>query len=149
MMERSGFYYLHTEGALIFKRFDEQRERDLIESPFVSCYWPFDSGNRAHAWQIVICATVAGVHPDRVRVLREMWGCAEEDADKFAEYLGITLGEDQGMMRAVRLATPMSDEKVIVGSGKTKFEALVDLAKAVGWKPNKDSLSFLELAGRG
>lgn len=144
MADLSGFYYLHVEGALIFRGFDEWREEDLNKSDLVQYYWHFHQANRADAWRICIEATVAGVHPDRVRVLTELWNIRKNDysdANNYAEYLRIDLIKNlrEGDFTA---SVPRTGT---MGRGATKFEALVALCKRVGWRPVKGGKSFEQM----
>ncbi len=73
-MEETGFYYLHSEGDLIWKRFEPESD-----SPFVLKIWSCDPKDRKDAWTICIEA-LALAHPlklektkERVRVLSEKW----------------------------------------------------------------------------
>lgn len=142
MPDLAGFYYLHENGTLIFKRWDEGRVEDFSKSDFVKCYWPLDNGKRADCWHIIIEASVAGVNAERIRVLQELWGCDERDANVFAAYVGVSLVqcEDDGW-----LATVPDAFHRIRGSGKGATEALVSLCRGLGWKASKRRVSFEEL----
>lgn len=141
MSEQPGFFYLHTEGALIFKSSMSHSERDLIESPFVRCYWPFNPGKRADCWHVIIEATVAGVNPDRIRVLAELWRCDEIDVDNFAEYLGMKIVDELGYWKVTAPKTFLKRS----GEGGSKILAMVALCRNLGWKCSKDRVSFEDL----
>jgi hypothetical protein len=69
-----GYYYLHTNGDLIYKRFEPE-----ADSPFVKHFWPFDHTNRMDAWIIVLEATALGANMDRIKELKIHWGLTLKD----------------------------------------------------------------------
>lgn len=75
-----GYYYLHTNGDLIFKKFEPE-----IDSTFVRKIWPIDLTNRMHAWRKVVESLALNANVERVKELASKWECDLKDA---VEYLG-------------------------------------------------------------
>lgn len=69
-----GYYYLHTNGDLIFKRFCPEDD-----SPFVKKVWRIDTNNRATAWTVILEALVYEANLDRIKELAYKWGCSPAD----------------------------------------------------------------------
>jgi len=69
-----GYYYLHTNGDLIWKKFEPE-----ADSPFVKKVWPMDPSDRANAWTILLEALALGASIDRARDLATHWNCDEKD----------------------------------------------------------------------
>lgn len=80
-LEQSGFYYLHTDGNLIFKpasvvEFDSH----YFDSPFVKKVWRVDLKDRLCAWRIVLEALSMGCSIPRARELAGKWRLTFEDS---------------------------------------------------------------------
>jgi len=66
-----GWYYLHTNGELIFKReLDGNTAADISESPFARAMWPVDPSNRENAWTLLVEA-LAGKRRKSTVMLRK------------------------------------------------------------------------------
>lgn len=131
-----GWYYLHENGALIYKRELGDTAADIRESTFAKGLWPLDPEDRAGAWRIVVEGLAAGANKERVMELATLWHCNDADADNYANHLGITLGLDGNVWHA----TPPWFENVQKSSngfGETKLEALAELCKDLGYQPSK------------
>lgn len=76
-MNETGYYYLHENGSLIYKRFGDPA--DFEESPFVRAYWPIDTSSRLSAWRIILEGLAQGASVERVRELAAKWGCDNKD----------------------------------------------------------------------
>lgn len=76
-----GFYYLHTDGNLIFK---SQSVMDYdphyFDSPFVKKVWRIDLRDRFTAWQVVLEALDMGCSIPRAKELSEKWGLTIDDS---------------------------------------------------------------------
>jgi len=77
--QESGWYYLHTNGDLIWKRF----EPEIDPGGFVRMVWPCDPSRREHAWMICIEALALGAQRERIMELATKWGLTDEDAKEF------------------------------------------------------------------
>ncbi len=154
-MSLQGWYYLHTNGELIYKRDLDGTAADIRESDFARALWPLDPTDRLGAWAIVVEALAAGANRDRVNELAVKWGCNDSDAAKAASVWGARLFMDGDQWCATRsdfqdLATSPA------GFGKTALEALAALAKELGYRPSKmwgasfgDLLKVAEKGGPG
>ncbi len=69
-----GYYYLHTNGDLIYKKFSPESD-----SPFVRRVWSLDTTDRKCAWLIILEALSLGADRKRIRQLSTHWGCTLED----------------------------------------------------------------------
>jgi len=128
-----GYYYLHTNGDLIYKRDLDGTVADLRDSDFVVAFWPFDPESRGGAWRIVVEAEVAGANPDRIQHLARHWGCDDEDAAMYASTLGVQLEKVNGRWRA----TVTKAAGTYYGEGVTALEAFQRLASIIGYRPSK------------
>lgn len=137
-MARQGWYYLHTNGSLIFKPDGHNSgvAADIRESDFARCMWPMDPEDRMGAWLIVIEGAALGANPARVSELAKKWGCDETDIDKFAEHAPLKLTLDGNQWCATKVDF-INLQESSAGFGATKFDAVVALAKNLGLKPGK------------
>ncbi len=74
-----GFYYLHSNGDMIWKRFRPEQE----PGGFVRRVWPVDRTDRCVAWIIVIEALALGAKEERIRELSDHWHLDTEDLPEF------------------------------------------------------------------
>lgn len=135
-----GYYYLHQNGDLIWKKYlDNGQVADFRESDFVRMFWPLDLSDRGSAWAFLVEALASGANKDRVFELAKKWKCTEEDAQEFAKRLNLSLlpnGNAMSVMRNVHYKTSNIQESPC-GFGDTSLEALADFAKNLGYKPAK------------
>jgi len=131
-----GYYYLHQNGDLIFKRELGDTVADLRESDFVRAFWPVDPEDREGAWRIVVEATALGARPDRVAGLAAQWGCNDQDACAYANRVGTRLRRDGDQWCATRRDFQNLQESP-AGFGPSGLEAMANLAKQLGLKPSK------------
>lgn len=73
-----GYYYLHTNGDLIYKPASYTAED--FNSDFVTKYWPMDKTDRVSAWVIILEALALGARIERVRELANKWELTYEDS---------------------------------------------------------------------
>jgi len=124
-----GYYYLHTNGDLIFKPaivFDSDPE--YFNSPFVKRYWAFDSEDRFDAWQIAIEALSLGASKKRVFELKEKWKLTNEDAEYFIDRAKLKLFKD-GNQFCATFHDFIDIQNSQCGFGDTALEAFAELAK--------------------
>ncbi len=76
------FYYLHTNGDLIAKRFEPEG------SDFVRKVWRVDLTDRGTGYIMLIEAAALGARMARVLELAEHWGMAGEDGLVFCDRAG-------------------------------------------------------------
>lgn len=135
-MNITGYYYLHENGELIYKPYHEERVADFMESPFVKMFWGFNSADRSSAWSLLIEASIAGAKKERIKELACKWGCDDADADNFAKYFNLQLSID-GNMKCVTPAGFINLGEDPAGFGIDYLSAFIDLAKNMGYKPQK------------
>ena len=119
----SGYYYLHTNGDLIYKpRTDDGVEADLRESDFVRAFWPV-SEDRLSAWDMLLAADLLGAD---VRPLLEKWKIDDADAGFYAAHCGLLIDRDGNKWCATG---PNFDNLAVspAGFGNTWFDAIVGL----------------------
>jgi len=131
-----GWYYLHTNGELIYKKNLGETADDIRESEFAKGLWLFDPNDRESAWRIIVESLAAGAKKERVMEFAAKWECDDKDADVYAERIGCNLFMDGNQWCATK--TDFEDLQVSPsGFGDTKFEAMGALAKELGYKPSK------------
>ena len=131
-----GWYYLHENGDLIYKRDLDGTAADIRESPFARALWPFDPEEREGAWAILIEASALGVNRSRVQELAVKWGCTDEDAQVYGNRVGVIFTLDGDQHTATR--TDFEDlQESPCGFGNTRLEAMADLCRQLGYKGGK------------
>ena len=135
-MSIEGWYYLHTNGDLIYKRDFPGVASDIRESSFAKSMWPIDTTDRAGAWRILVEALSLGANKGRIEELAKLWGCTDEDATHYAEYLSVELDVDGNYLCAKQPGFVNLQES-IAGFGNTYLEALADLCKNIGFTGGK------------
>lgn len=131
-----GYYYLHTNGELIYKRDLDGTVADIRESDFARGLWSFDPENREWAWNICIEALAAGANKNRITDLENNWQLDNNDAEIYAKRVGVVLVLDGNQWCAHRKDFINLQESP-AGFGLTKLEAMAELCKALGYKPSK------------
>ena len=127
-------YYLHENGNLIYKAHAEVC--DLRDSDLVKMYWEFDETSRLCAWNMLVEALTIGANKKKIFELADKWNCNNEDAKKYADFLGIVLSKD-GTAFQVNLTNFINIQESPVGFGDTYLEAFSELCKALGFKYTK------------
>jgi hypothetical protein len=70
-----GYYYLHTNGELIYKKFLPEPD-----SPFVKAVWSIDTNDRTDAWRIVLEALALNANIKSVKQLAIRWDLDFDDS---------------------------------------------------------------------
>jgi hypothetical protein len=135
-MSIEGWYYLHTNGDLIYKRDLGDTAADIRESSFAKGMWPMDPSDRSGAWRIVVEAKAAGAKPERVSELAAKWGCDDDDGLIYSEHLGLRVQRDGNQWCATRGDFDNLQESP-AGFGATVLDALSELANELGYTPSK------------
>lgn len=130
-----GYYYLHTNGDLIFKH-SSQDPADFRESNLVRMFWALDTKDRESAWTILVEAGALGASKDRIDELAAKWGCTNDDADIYAERLDVTIDMD-GDAWFAKPSWFENLQETWAGFGETKLDALSDLCRNLGYNPSK------------
>jgi hypothetical protein len=86
-----GYYYLHTDGSVLWKPIAPGLIEDFENSDLVRCYWPCDPSDRRGAYRILIEATALGADPQRLANLARQWLCSNDDVREYARREGIEL----------------------------------------------------------
>ncbi len=123
-MSTDGYYYLHTNGDLIWKRFRPE------PSDFVRKVWVVDKSSRVTAWIIVIEALAMGAKRSRVEELAAKWGLTDEDARQFVGRSKdeLNLFRD-GNQWCATFGDFVNLEESQAGFGDTALQALAELAR--------------------
>lgn len=125
MSPEAGFYYLHENGDLLFKR-----ERPEVEpGGFVRAVWPHDPRDRANAWLIAIEALALGARPARIQELATTWGLTDDDAQIFATRTHQFRLFRDGDQWTAAFHDFVNVQESQVGFGATCLEALAALAR--------------------
>lgn len=82
-----GYYYLHTNGDLIYKH----QEPEMESGGFVRKVWHINTTDRASAWTILLEALAMEADITRIKELANKWNC---DARDLPNYLARTKGTD-------------------------------------------------------
>lgn len=135
-MSIEGWYYLHTNGDLIFKKDYPGVAADIRESDFARMLWPMDPTDRFGAWRILIEASALDANKERIADLVTKWGCNDADADELAKRCGITIELDGNAWCATH-AGFINLQESEAGFGENKLEAMADLAKHLGFSASK------------
>ena len=121
-MEEASFYYLHTNGDLIHKRFLPD------PSDFVKRTWTFRPEHRESAWILVTEAAALGARSSRIEQLIKKWGLTDKDAEIFAERVGLKLFLD-GDQWCAAFGDFVNIQESQCGVGPRAIDALIDLSK--------------------
>ncbi len=137
MSNVDGYYYLHTNGALIWKKYiDGSQIADFRESDFVRGFWQFDSKNRLDAWAILVEALSVGCNKKRILELADRWQCNDIDAQEYADVVRLKLFKDGDSWCATRDDFANLQESP-AGFGDTALEAISQLCTELGYRPQK------------
>jgi len=84
-MAVKGYYYLHTDGNLIFKPAAVlDGDPEYFNSDFVRRVWPVDAKNRLTAWRVIVEGLAMDADKARVMELAGKWKC---DISDLADYM--------------------------------------------------------------
>lgn len=133
-MELQGWYYLHTNGDLIYKN-SPNAIQDIRESDLCHSAWPFVN-SRDNAWGILVEANSLFTRKERIKELTEKWNCNDTDAINYAKFIGIEVGIDGNKCFAHRADFTNIQESPI-GYGDTYLDAMSELAKNLGYSGGK------------
>jgi len=127
--EPDGYYYLHENGNLIYKRLEPD------PSDFVRKVWPIYLDARDSAWLLAIEALALGTNWERIEELATKWGLTDDDAKELVKHA--TLGDDTPAFRLFkdgdRWCATFHDfvnlQESQAGFGSSALEAFAELAK--------------------
>lgn len=134
-MSTQGWYYLHENGELIYNPSPDAIQ-DIRESNFCRAAWAVDGEDREQAWRILVESLSLGAIFGRVKELADKWGCVDEDADVYAERIGVVLTLDGDNWCATRTDFVNLQESP-AGFGSTKLAAMAQLCHELGFKADK------------
>ena len=135
-MNIEGWYYLHTNGELIYKREMDGTAADIRDSDFARALWPMNVSDRLSAWTILVEGLAAGANLPRVTELAVKWSCDNEDAAIYAQHIRAKVYMDGNKWCATRADFDNLQESP-AGFGDTALEALAALCKELGYRPAK------------
>ena len=148
-MAIKGWYYLHTNGSLIYKRELGDQAADIRESDFATTMWAVDLTDREGAWSILVEALSLGANKERIEELADKWACNDVDAYHYAERIGVVLDMD-GDACFAKLPNFINLDESPSGFGDTYLEAMAELCKALGYKGGKMwNTTFKDLCKQG
>lgn len=75
-----GWYYLHKNGDLIYKKYKFKPEFD---SSFVKGIWPIDIQNRATLWTMLLESAYRGARKERLQEIMQKNNCTVEDCIEY------------------------------------------------------------------
>ncbi len=132
-----GWYYLHINGDLIYKRETGGTAADIRESDFARAMWAVDPTDRELAWTTLVEASALGAHPSRIEELARKWQCDDRDADTYAACVGggVDLTRDGDKWCALPKGGSLPESPA--GFGDTKLQAMADLCKSLGYRGGK------------
>lgn len=130
-----GWYYLHTNGTMHWKP-QADAIIDIRESDFAVAGWPVETEERESAWRIIVEGLAAGARPAQIAGLAVKFGCDDEDAAIYAERVGCTLELD-GDQWCAKAGNFENLQESPAGFGTKAYEALSELALALGYRPSK------------
>ena len=131
MPKVDGYYYLHTNGDLIYKPATVMdSDPNYFDSSFVKKVWPITLDERADAYTLLLDAEAMGARIDRIHELKTKWNITEEDTQTFADRMGFKLFMAGDQWSAI-LPTFKNLQESPVGFGDTRWDALVALCKEV------------------
>lgn len=131
-----GWYYLHTDGNMIYKRDADNLPFDFRDSDFVVSFWPLNLSDREGAWRILIEGLAAGANTARINDLAKKWGCTNDDAMIYARRVGCNIYMDGHKWCATDMHF-INLQESHAGFGQTALEAMSNLCRALGYKPSK------------
>lgn len=135
-MSIQGWYYLHENGDLIYKRELGGTVADIRDSDLARGLWPFDPSDREGAWTVLVEGLAAGAKPERIAELASKWQCDNEDAEHYAERVACRVYMDGNAWCATRGDFDNLQESP-AGFGGSALEAMAALAKEIGYRPSK------------
>lgn len=134
-MAIEGWYYLHTNGDLIYKPRPDSA-CDIRDSDFALALWPCDPTDRLGAWSILVEALAAGANPARINELATKWKCGNDDAHEYASRIGCKLFPEGDSWCAAGRGF-INIQESICAFGSTALEAMAALCKELGYRPAK------------
>ena len=135
-MAIEGWYYLHTNGDLIYKREIGGTAADIRESDFARAMWPLDPTDRAGAWRIIVEAGALDAKKARVDQLAKLWGCTDQDAAVYADHVGCNIAMEGNAWCATAMDFINLQESP-AGFGETAAEAMSSLCRELGYRGGK------------
>lgn len=142
-----GYYYMHENKNLIFKRYSPGITKDFESSNFVLKYWSIDTKKRETAWTFLIEAYCLGASRDDIRTLSSKWSINNEDAKSYADFIGIDLIMDNlGQYTSFKRPINKMDFKR-PAYGSTALESMAELCLLLGYLNDrrKEGGAFLGL----
>jgi hypothetical protein len=137
-MTIAGYYYLHSNGDLIWKRnLDDGQVADFRESSFVIQFWPLDPQDRETCWRILVEASALGAKEHRLNELADKWGCDDADAQVYAHRIGVDLKRDGNAWCAMQMGATNIQEFAAGFSEQSALRAMAELCKELGYRAQK------------
>lgn len=122
-MSENGYYYLHTNGDLIWKSYRPDH------SDFVRRVWPCYVSDRGYGWVILIEALALGARRTRIDELAHKWGMDNDDAQEFCKRAGLRVFRDGSGEWCAVDSSFVNLQESRAGFGPTALYALADYAR--------------------
>lgn len=127
----TAYYYLHTNGDLIYKPASVMDgDPSYFDSDFVRKVWKVDLRDRATAYLMLLEAAAMGAGKDRIEHLINHWGMTDDDAATFVSCTnGAFLLFRDGDKWCATYGDFINLQESETGFGKRAIDALIALLK--------------------
>ena len=107
-----GYYYLHTNGDLIYKPAAAvETDDEYFESPYVKHVWTINLKDRGDCWKIVLEALSMGCQISRAKELAEKWKMDFNDSVEMIKRIKPTDAMKRGLKSFIEHVLEMTVEE--------------------------------------
>jgi hypothetical protein len=111
-VNEKGFYYLHTNGDLIFKPASVvEHDSEYFSSPFVKKVWMIETKERKDAWKLILESLANGARLDRVKELATKWNMTFEDSIEMLSRIKVTQDLREGLRIFIKSVLNMTEDE--------------------------------------
>ena len=124
-MAKTGYYYLHTNGNLIYKSsFVVESDPEYFSSPFVKKYWKIKFSDRKDAWTLIIEALALGANINKIKELADKWHLDFNDSVEFVSRIKPNPLLTKGMALFIKNVLNMDVDEYWENKAKIRFEEI-------------------------
>lgn len=135
-MTIDGYMLLYKKDGHLGYQKGSEYVADYREDDEVKMLWPIILSDRYSVWRCLVEAKAIGASNERINELAEKWACTDDDAQKFADCLGLQRSLDGNAWCATR--ADFNDLQTSpAGFGETCLEAIAGLLKELNFAPCK------------